>query len=826
MNICIFSLFFLAVVVTSFSSSSFSASSGRQKRRLQLPVCDTPELSPQQGLFLEPVDIKVTTGSSDTTIKVESNVTTTTLHSGDKLHLEPASGMGVYVVIAYAEGPGCSKSQNVTGRYTLTRQASPPQIESTVQRLPVPATVHLVSDTEGASIFYTVDGSFPTLDSKSYDASKGIVLREPGEYTIQAISTAQGMLVSDVTSFALTVLDRARTPTPVPPPGAYEDSVRVTLSCTGTVYYSLDGSMPTTNDTTAHVPCGGQVEVGGGPGKVLLSVVAATEGKASSQTAQYLYTLVRTHQDTWHASSDDADDLGVQPKVDVLVVTKRFTAPDRDVRGRLMVLHNPVGHFSVAPPVGGCTAGLSLPSETGRAFDPATLPPSSPAGATWGKLPKKLDVARLDAAFTAARRLGCQVVTNAGFFDVPTGACEGNVVTGRQVLSTSKKHNVNFGVRNGSFVTGYVSQAEIESTVAPFDTLVSGIGWLVRGGQEYLEESLAASGDAEDLTAQSTGNTFATVKSARTILGHDAHGRLLLLQMEGETWVRGVGLYEIASFARELGFYSAINLDGGGSATMTVNHTLVSEPSWKCGDMNTLGSAVRDSERVFANAAAVGAFGPEGLQAAARCEKPVASIACVHARMPPGYLERAGTTAKSTESSANTDGGTNRSDVNGAGKKEQDGGSDGAEGQKMNGNPNPPTAPEVPQEGTGGIDSTPGEGSSEKEKVLAYNQGGGPPMTLEYFVSGLAAVVTAVIILGCVAKVVTMCRTNSRSSIPPDQQEMELGNASSSPVPQRSVGGFQNTYYSPTTSVGYSGVTYDDISDDDDEINPFYLGSR
>ena len=34
----------------------------------------------------------------------------------------------------------------------------------------------------------------------------------------------------------------------------------------------------------------------------------------------------------------------------------------------------------------------------------------------------------------------------------------------------------------------------------------------------------------------------------------------MILQIEGETWVRGMDLYEFADFAAELGMYSAINL--------------------------------------------------------------------------------------------------------------------------------------------------------------------------------------------------------------------------------------------------------------------------
>ena len=812
-------------------------------RRLQeesgTKACAIPTMGPPQGLFLDAVDVKFTT--EDDTVSVIYKVKSTgdeggaregSVVNGEKLHLSSHGQSAIYEVEAYAKGEECGRSASVMGRYTLTQQVEAPTV-TPLTSLAAPATVHLGSPRAGSVVLYTLDGSFPSLDSPSYDRDKGIVLPGAGTYTLKAVATAEGMLISEVTTYTVTLLERAKSSSPSPHPGTYENVVRVTLSCEGTAYYTLDGAAPAVGSSspggsggesgTAHVACGGQVEVGGGPGKVLLTVVVVAVGKANSQAAQYLYTLTRMQQDTWTARGSTGA-WSVQPEVDVVVVTKDFKGvtggqKNRPVRGRLVVLHNPVGHFSIAPPLGGCKAGLALPSETGRHFDATTAGPVDAP-----KVPAGVDVGALDEAYTRAKGLGCQVVSNAGFFDVPTGACKGNVVTGGKALSTSDRHNVNFGIRNGSFVIGYVSQEELHGSATPFDTLVSGIGWLVRGGQEYLEESLSVSGDGEDLSAQSTGNTFATVESARTVLGHDAQGRLMLLQMEGETWVRGVGLYEVSSFVRELGFYNAINLDGGGSATMTVNHTLVSEPSWRCSEMQTLGTAVYDGDRVFRQAEATVGYGSDGMKAAVRCEKPVASIACVHARMPPGYLQRAA-------------------------------GDDSSSGSGM---PSPSkvsstvpsvTPPEMPSSpssagGGGAAPKAPVEGGSDP---IAGMDGDGEGeredghLSRGLFVGGMAATMLLVCIL-LLARYV--CKnpfrhsafdrgsgssSGSRSSGSGNSArrsggnvQMEMGDKMSSPSPQQPPG--MNAYYSPSTSVGYSGLTYDDLSDED--ANPFHLGSR
>jgi len=140
----------------------------------------------------------------------------------------------------------------------------------------------------------------------------------------------------------------------------------------------------------------------------------------------------------------------------------------------------------------------------------------------------------LTSAFEKVSGLGCQVVTNAGFFNVTSGVCFGDVISNGNIWQTSSKKNVNFGLRNGKYVIGYVESNEIRNESNPFDTLISGLVWLVREGKSYVYESIYE--DAEDLTAQSTGDRFATVKSARTAIGFNREGHLLILQVEGETW--------------------------------------------------------------------------------------------------------------------------------------------------------------------------------------------------------------------------------------------------------------------------------------------------
>lgn len=136
----------------------------------------------------------------------------------------------------------------------------------------------------------------------------------------------------------------------------------------------------------------------------------------------------------------------------------------------------------------------------------------------------------------------------------------------------------------------------------PVVQLVAGLGWLVRSGKNYVAESMKQ----EDLSQQQTGPQFADMRSARTALGHDRAGRVVLFQVDGKSWQRGVSLHALADLLIKHGVYNAINLDGGGSASWVMNGTLSNYVSDECTD-------------------ATGEIMPDQF-----CERPVTTITCMH----------------------------------------------------------------------------------------------------------------------------------------------------------------------------------------------------
>ncbi len=137
------------------------------------------------------------------------------------------------------------------------------------------------------------------------------------------------------------------------------------------------------------------------------------------------------------------------------------------------------------------------------------------------------------------RKFGCRLAGNAGYFSVNTGQCFGNVVSDGKVVQTSNSElNANFGIRqDGTIAVGYIPDEDITNATNPFRQLVMGVIWLVRNGTNYVNESMKV----ECASHEDTGKmeTFVNVISARTALGHDAKGRVVMAQVEGQTHHRG-----------------------------------------------------------------------------------------------------------------------------------------------------------------------------------------------------------------------------------------------------------------------------------------------
>lgn len=112
--------------------------------------------------------------------------------------------------------------------------------------------VNISTVTSGASIYYTTDGSTPTIGSQVYSAP--IVIG--GGTTLKALGVAGGFNNSSIQSITYALAQPA-TPVMNPPSGPITNGTSVTLASATpgtTIYYTLDGSTPTTNSSVYSQP--------------------------------------------------------------------------------------------------------------------------------------------------------------------------------------------------------------------------------------------------------------------------------------------------------------------------------------------------------------------------------------------------------------------------------------------------------------------------------------------------------------------------------------------------------------------------------------------
>ncbi len=131
----------------------------------------------------------------------------------------------------------------------IPQPASVPTFSPAAGTYATAQNVTISSATPSATIYYTLDGSTPTLGSPIYS---GPVLVNVTE-TLNAIAISSVSTQSPVGSAAYTITTAAAaTPTFSPPGGTYATSQSVSISCAtsgSTIYYTTDGSTPTTSST-------------------------------------------------------------------------------------------------------------------------------------------------------------------------------------------------------------------------------------------------------------------------------------------------------------------------------------------------------------------------------------------------------------------------------------------------------------------------------------------------------------------------------------------------------------------------------------------------
>lgn len=179
-------------------------------------------------------------------------------------------------VLTLAGCGGSSSSSGVTATPTLSPGAG---TYATSQ----PVTI--ASATANAVLYCTTDGTTPTTSSPKCAQPTTVYQTE----FLQAIAVASGKSPSAVASAGYVInLNAAPTPAFTPTGGTYSGAQQVTINDTlsgANIYYTLDGTMPTTNSTLYT----GAITISQ---SATLNAIATSNGYANSGVASAAYTIV------------------------------------------------------------------------------------------------------------------------------------------------------------------------------------------------------------------------------------------------------------------------------------------------------------------------------------------------------------------------------------------------------------------------------------------------------------------------------------------------------------------------------------------------------
>ncbi|QJE97067.1 chitobiase/beta-hexosaminidase C-terminal domain-containing protein [Luteolibacter luteus] len=113
--------------------------------------------------------------------------------------------------------------------------------------------VTITCSTKNSSIFYTLDGSVPTISSTRYTGPIPV----SASRTVKALATAAGLDPSPVVTAEYRIVNQVEQPVISPNGGLFSTPQPVTLTTTtpgATIYYTLDGSTPTASSTAYTAP--------------------------------------------------------------------------------------------------------------------------------------------------------------------------------------------------------------------------------------------------------------------------------------------------------------------------------------------------------------------------------------------------------------------------------------------------------------------------------------------------------------------------------------------------------------------------------------------
>ena len=245
------------------------------------PPAAAPAFLPAAGTYTSTQTVTITSATANATIYYTTNGTTP--NTSSSLYNGPITVSATETLTAIALATGAAQSAAASAAYAINVQAATPVILPAAGPYTAPQSVSIASTTANATIHYTTDGTTPTASSKTYTGS--IAVTATG--SVSAIATATGYSQSAVAAAAYTILTPAAMPVFMPAGGVYLTTQNVTMTAAtanSVVYYTLDGSTP----TTASSVYSGPIAVAASE---TLSAIAVAPATPQSAVSTAIYTI-------------------------------------------------------------------------------------------------------------------------------------------------------------------------------------------------------------------------------------------------------------------------------------------------------------------------------------------------------------------------------------------------------------------------------------------------------------------------------------------------------------------------------------------------------
>lgn len=240
-----------SVLQSSSSLDSFKVDSNQLSSSLlssAIQLLDTVSMvkfSQLSGMFTSAITLKLTSETAGAEIRYTLDGTAP--NDSSTLYKDSILVIGSSSLSAVAMKDGMISSPVVKEDYEITGTVANPVFSRSAGSYAVGQSVLLTSITEGAKIYYTMDGSSPDSTKSLY--SEAITVSS--SQTLKAIAYLEGWITSAIVSATYQINGKLDVASISLAAGTYQNSQIATITCPSgaTCYYTLNGETPTKNSS-------------------------------------------------------------------------------------------------------------------------------------------------------------------------------------------------------------------------------------------------------------------------------------------------------------------------------------------------------------------------------------------------------------------------------------------------------------------------------------------------------------------------------------------------------------------------------------------------